>query len=58
MDGNELFQWLKNERNILQNSGSLMWSDPEMQRKSLTMADHLDKVIQYIELRNILTNEN
>jgi hypothetical protein len=46
----ELLVWLEQERNVLQNTGSLMWTNPEGQRKALQMADHLDKALQYINL--------
>jgi hypothetical protein len=46
----DLFQWLKDERNVLQNTGSLMWHKPEDQEKTLAVAKALDMTIQYIQL--------
>lgn len=49
----DLINWLKEERNLLQNTGQLMWHKPEEQENTLHVAHCLDKTIQYIELSKI-----
>lgn len=46
----DLLEWLKIERNILLNSGQMMWHKPNEQGDTLKMAEHLDKTIKYIEI--------
>jgi hypothetical protein len=53
----DLFQWLKDERNVLQNTGSLMWHKPEDQEKTLAVAKALDMTIQYIQLSGKFNNQ-
>jgi hypothetical protein len=53
----DLLQWLKDERNILQNTGSLMWHKPEDQEKTLAVAKALDMTIQYIQLSGKFNNQ-
>lgn len=54
MTAKDLLQWLKEERNILQNTGQMMWHKPNDQKDTLTVAQHLDKTIQYIELSKVI----
>lgn len=45
----EILDWLEKERNILQNTGSLMWHKPDEQAKTLDVAKSLDTTIKYIK---------
>ncbi len=49
----DLLKWLNDERNILQNTGQLMWHKPKEQEDTLKIAECLDKTIKYIELFKI-----
>jgi hypothetical protein len=51
----DLLSWLKDERNILLNTGSMMWHKPEEQKLTIDVGRCLDKAIQYIELSKICT---
>ena len=46
----DLLKWLIEERNILQNTGQMMWNKPKEQQDTLKIAECLDKTIKYIEL--------
>lgn len=46
----DLLEWLKTERNILLNTGQMMWHKPNERCDTLKMAEHLDKTIKYIEI--------
>ena len=46
----DLLKWLNDERNILQNTGQMMWNKPKEQQDTLKIAECLDKTIKYIEL--------
>jgi hypothetical protein len=50
----DLLKWLNDERNILQNTGQMMWHRPNEQKDTLYMAECLDKTIKYIEKSKFL----
>jgi hypothetical protein len=45
----QLEQWMAEERNVLQNTGSLMWNEPEEQKRTLYVAECLSVTLKYIE---------
>lgn len=49
----DLLKWLIDERNLLQNTGQLMWHKPQEQQDTFKVAECLDKTIKYIELSKI-----
>ena len=51
---NDLLTWLTEERNILQNTGQMMWHNQVEQENTLKVAECLDKTIKYIELSKII----
>lgn len=57
-DFTHCIKWLEEERNILQNTGSLMWHKPEEQRKTLAVAKALDITLQYIKESELRKKEN
>jgi hypothetical protein len=45
----DLLKWIEQERNILQNTGSLMWHKPEDQQRTLYVAECLTVTLKYIQ---------
>jgi len=53
----DLLKWLNDEINTLQNTGQLMWNNPEEQADTLKIAECLDKTIKYINLSLIIKSK-
>jgi hypothetical protein len=48
MTAEQIIEWLEKERNVLQNTGSLMWNRPKEQAITLEVAKHIDMTLRYI----------
>lgn len=46
---NDCLKMIEEERNVLQNTGSLMWHKPDEQKKTLQIAECLSITLKYID---------